>query len=293
MLPSSFVTKQRIEKGWSGDKKYCVTDAQGNRFLLRVSPVEQYARKKSIFARMGQVADLGVPMGKPLAFGIAEDGVYSLQTWIDGVDLEETIHTLPREKQYSYGFAAGKILKEIHKIPAPNGTEAWEAYFNRKLDRNIEMYKACPVQYEKGQVFIEYINGHRGFLAGRPQTYQHGDYHIGNMRIGTDQQLYILDFDRNHFGDPWEDFNPILRCAPAAPLFATGMVNGFSDDSAPGLFWERLVLYISSNRVSSLPWAVPFGQSQIQVMRKQAEDVLRWYDGMTNSVPTWYQEAYR
>ena len=77
MLPSSFVTKQRIEKGWSGDKKYCVTDAQGNRFLLRVSPVEQDARKKSIFARMGQVAALGVPMGKPLAFGIAEDGVYA------------------------------------------------------------------------------------------------------------------------------------------------------------------------------------------------------------------------
>ena len=155
------------------------------------------------------------------------------------------------------------------------------------------MYKACPVQYEKGQVFIEYINGHRGFLAGRPQTYQHGDYHIGNMRIGTDQQLYILDFDRNHFGDPWEDFNPIVWCAQAAPLFATGMVNGYFDDAAPGLFWDLLALYISSNRVSSLPWAVSFGQSQIQVMRKQAEDVLRWYDGMTNSVPTWYQEAYR
>ena len=42
-----FITKELIEKGWSGDKKYCVTDSHGNKFLLRVSSIEQYDSKKN------------------------------------------------------------------------------------------------------------------------------------------------------------------------------------------------------------------------------------------------------
>ena len=30
--------KKVINKGWSDDKKYCITDEEGNRFLLRLSP---------------------------------------------------------------------------------------------------------------------------------------------------------------------------------------------------------------------------------------------------------------
>lgn len=47
-----FVSKELIDKGWSGDKKYCVTDEKGNKFLLRVSPIEQYERKKSEYELM-------------------------------------------------------------------------------------------------------------------------------------------------------------------------------------------------------------------------------------------------
>ena len=39
-----FIRKELIEKGWSGDKKYCVTDDFNEKFLLRISPIEQYER---------------------------------------------------------------------------------------------------------------------------------------------------------------------------------------------------------------------------------------------------------
>lgn len=291
MIPYKFLSKELIDKGWSGDKKYCVTDAQGNRFLLRVCPIEQYDRKKSEYELMTQVAALGVPMCKPLAFGTSDEGVYSIQTWIDGVDAEEYAHKLTSNELYVYGFEAGRILKEIHKIPAPDGIEDWEIYFNRKTDRKIKMYEACPIKYENGQAFIDYINAHRHLLGGRPRTYQHGDYHIGNMMIGNDKQLYIIDFNRNDFGDPWEEFNRIVWCAQATPLFATGMVNGYFDNDVPLQFWELLALYISSNTLSSVPWAIPFGDEQIQVMVNQAKDVLSWYDNMKNPIPTWYQSV--
>ena len=51
-----------------------------------------------------------------------------------------------------------------------------------------------------------------------------------------------------------------------------------------------LALYISSNTLSSLPWAIPFGEGEIEVMRNQARNILSWYDGMKNTVPTWYRK---
>ena len=98
------VSKVKIEKGWSGDKKYCVNDKEGRKFLLRISPIDQYERKKSEFDLMNQVAKLGVPMCFPLEFGICDEGVYSIQSWIDGVDVESKAATLSCDEQYSYGF---------------------------------------------------------------------------------------------------------------------------------------------------------------------------------------------
>lgn len=289
MPQHKFITRQRIDKGWSDDKKYCVTDELGNKFLLRVSSIEQYERKKKEYELMRQVAALGVPMCKPITFGTSDEGVFSIQTWIDGVDAEENIHNLTCEEQYSYGFESGRILKKIHQIPAPKEIEDWEIYFNRKADRKIKMYEECPIKYENGQAFIDYINAHRYLLCGRPRTYQHGDYHIGNMIIGSDKQLYIIDFNRTDFEDPWEEFNRIVWCAEASPLFATGMVNGYFDYDVPIQFWKLPALYVSSNTLSSVPWAIPFGQSQIQIMIKQARNVLNWYNNMTEPIPTWYR----
>lgn len=288
MLKQPFLTKEPINKGWSGDKKYCVTDGEGNKFLLRVSPAEQYDRKKVEYMLMKQVAALGVPMCKPLEFGASEEGVYSIQTWIDGIDGEEAIHTLTDDEQYSYGVESGRILKKIHQIPAPKETEDWELRFNRKIDFKIKMYQKCSIQYENGQAFLDYIHTHRYLLQGRPQTYQHGDYHIGNMMIGSDHRLYIIDFNRCDFGDPWEEFNRIVWCAQAAPLFASGMVNGYFENKVPARFWELLALYISSNTLSSLPWAIPFGNKEIEVMLNQGNEVLHWYDNMRTPIPTWY-----
>ena len=44
------ITKEPISKGWSSDKKYCVIDENGTRYLLCVSDIAQHARprKKSL-----------------------------------------------------------------------------------------------------------------------------------------------------------------------------------------------------------------------------------------------------
>ena len=285
----NFVTKEPINKGWSSDKKYCVTDENGTRYLLRVSDIAQHDTKQSEFNMMKQVASFGVPMCQPIEFGTCEDGVYSIQSWIDGEDAEQVMSGYSDTEQYVYGLEAGRILRKIHSIPAPATQEDWEIRFNRKMDYKIKKYGECPIKYENGQAFIDYINENRHLLKDRPQVYQHGDYHIGNMMIDRNGQLHIIDFNRNDYGDPWEEFNRIVWCAQKAPLFASGMVNGYFDDNVPMEFWRLLALYISSNTLSSVYWAIPFGQDEVNTMLNQAKEVLSWYDNMRNPVPTWYK----
>ena len=286
----NIVNKMPIDKGWSGDRKYCAVTAQGKKYLLRISSLDRLERKRREFEKMTEVSRLGIPMCQPVEFGICEDGVYAVHSWIDGVDAEDAVMSMHADRQYSYGLDAGRILVKIHTIPAPEDADDWDTRFNAKIDRKIRMYESCVLKYESGgEAFLDYIAQNRYLLSGRPQTYQHGDYHIGNMMIDQYGTLTIIDFDRDDFGDPWEEFNRIVWCAQAAPAFASGMVDGYFGGAVPVEFWRLLALYICSNTLGSLPWAVSFGDKEIRVMRNQASEVLEWYDGMRRVIPSWYQ----
>jgi len=80
----SIVHKEPINRGWSEDKKYCVTIADGTKYLLRITPISRYETRKALFAMLEQIAALDIPMCVPIEFGTCEDGVYSIQSWIDG-----------------------------------------------------------------------------------------------------------------------------------------------------------------------------------------------------------------
>ncbi len=68
MADLNFVSYDSINKGWSSDKKYCVTDIHGTRYLLRISPPDQFSKKESEFKMMQQIYLLGVPMCRPIEF---------------------------------------------------------------------------------------------------------------------------------------------------------------------------------------------------------------------------------
>lgn len=289
----NIIKMEPINKGWSSDKKYYVETADGRKLLLRVSNICEYNNKKLEFELVKEAAALEIPMSQPVDFGLCNNGqnVYSLLTWCEGQDAEVVLPCLQEEEQYMLGIKSGQILRLIHSLPAPKEQEAWNSRFNHKINNKIDKYKNCGIKLQGDDKIINYIENNRHLIDCRPQSYQHGDYHVGNMIISSDNSLSIIDFNRPDFGDPWEEFNRIVWSAAVSPNFATGQINGYFGGKPPMEFFKLLALYISSNTLSSIYWAIPFGDEEVTTMKNQAKEVLTWFDNMNNSIPTWYIES--
>lgn len=290
MIYDNIIEKTPIDKGWSPDKKFRAITASGESYLLRIGPRERSDRLRSQYLRMCEIEKLGIPMCLPLEEGVCDEGPYLIQSWIDGTDSEKALSRYSEAEQYAYGLDAGRILRKIHSLPAPADVKPWDDYFNRKIDRKLVAYETCKLKYDRGEELVAYVQSHRHLLADRPQTFQHGDYHCGNLMIDSTGQLTVIDFDKWDYGDPWEEFNRIVWCAKASPAFASGRIDGYFDGEVPEEFWQLLALYVANNCIGSLPWAIPFGDGEIQVMRRQAADILSWYDHFRTVVPSWYHQ---
>jgi serine/threonine-protein kinase len=291
---ATFTKIEPLNKGWSSDKKYYVETADGERLLLRVADVAEYERKRAEFDMLKRIAELDVPASRPVAFGVCDGGksVYQLLTWIDGEDATEVLHYYDETDQYVLGYRSGEILRKIHSILAPDDIEDWAIRFNRKTDNKLKTYRECGLRFDGDDAVIAYLNANRHLLANRPQCYQHGDYHVGNMLISDAKTLVIIDWNRDAYGDPWEEFNRIVWSAQCSLHFATGQLRGYFSAEPPLEFWQLLAFYIGSNTLSSVYWAIPFGQGEIDTMIKQSQDVLAWYDNMQNPIPSWYLQDY-
>jgi serine/threonine-protein kinase len=243
---------------------------------------------------MRRIAALGTPMPWPVDFGLCCGGerVYMLLTWCDGGEAEAALPSLPVKEQHRLGLLSGEILRSIHSVPAPETLEPWDSRFGRKLDRKLEKYLACGIRFEGDEALIRFVRENRGLLAGRPQCFQHGDYHVGNMVISPQGGLSVIDWNRSDFGDSWEEFNRIVWSAAASPAFARGQLEGYFGGEPPMEFFRLLALYIPQHR-----WLLPVGDpvrsEEMEVMRRPGGGCAALFDGMRIPVPRWYPRKRR
>lgn len=299
MFMERFISAVPIEKGWSADRKFCVADADGTKYLLRISSLEKEDFKRLEFQMMEKVCALGIPMCRPVEFGVCEEGVYSLQSWIDGQDLSEALKIMDDETRYEYGAESGRILRRIQETPVPpeENEESWESCYNRKIDRRMAAAMACPVKFRGQEDMIAYTEAHRSLLKGRKKTYQHGDYHVGNLMVDRQGNLQVIDFDRYDFGDPWEEFVRIKFDVEASVDFARGRIDGYfgGKECVPQEFWTLLAFYLFSTEIASSAWGMRFENGTADKMAHMAEGVYDWYDWqdgrITDPVPRWYREG--
>ena len=293
----TFAKIDPITKGYSVNMKYCVTKKDGTKYLLRIAPIAQYESNKALFDLQKQASNLGAPMCEPIDFGICNAGVYSLQSWINGEDLEYVLPTLSKAEQYKLGIKAGEILRKIHSIPVPSShieywtakpiNEDWEVRFNRTLDNAIYEYNKSSLRFDGDDKVINYIKENRYLLKCRPISFGFDDFNVFNMML-SHGRLVIIDFERYNICDPWEEFGDIVWSVKFSPHFATGQICGYFCGEPPDEFFKLLALYSSEYLLAFWklhPITTDFGQ---KVTLPLSQNILQWFDGMKNHVPTWY-----
>lgn len=284
---------QPIHKGWSNDTKFYIKNNSGNQFLLRISDAKSLENEKRCYDALRKLNDKDILVAKLLDSGICNQGknTFRLFSWIDGTEVEPLLANLSPKEQYAYGLEAGRILQQIHQINCPANRIDWGKYYNNKIDRKINQYKNCGIAFKNSDKILAYIEEHRMLIANRPQSFHHGDFHIGNMLFTPSNKLAVIDFNRLDFGDPWEEFNRITWSANKSAWFASGQINGYFEHSVPTIFFKLMALYIGVNQLGSIPWAIAYGEKEINVLINQTEQVLKWYHNFSQYIPTWYHKG--
>lgn len=278
-----------IKKGMSGDRKYFVTTNSGERLLLRISDISELERKKTEYALIKKLS-ADIPMPKPVDFGVCggDTEVYTLLTWIDGEEAEAVVPKLSENEQYRIGKEAGRILKRIHDLAPADVSGTWKERYFAVIDERLEAFRNEGERFDGWDIMLDYIESNRSLLDERPQTYHHGDYHMGNLILSGDGVSVIdwhtVDFD--NIGDPWYECN---RIGLEYPYFASGQIDGYFAGSVPEEFWRLLAYYLSVSAITSIVWAKYFALDRLKSVLNLNMDILKWFDNMKCPVPIWYK----
>lgn len=285
----NIVSISPLLKGWSKDKKYILEDAKGCKFLLRISDKSLYEKKKKQFELLKKIEEMDLYCSRPIAFGTMEDGsVYTILSYLEGVDGEEAIFSMSDREAYTLGVEAGEVLRKLHKIEIPEQSLTWWEKYQKKMPRKIEALLQCEYGLPMQEEIIQYYKDHCYLMEDRPQLFTHGDYHLGNM-IVKDGKIGIIDFDKNGAADPYDDFKPFCWNAMRSEYFETGLINGYFNNQIPEDFFKILKFYTAESLISHLPWSVSFGEEEIRTAQKVAEYQMIWYDNFKREIPTWYK----
>ena len=286
----NFVKIEPINKGWTNDKKYYIKASDGQQLLLRVTDISEYENKKAQYTRLEQLSIIDIPMSRPVDFGLCDDdkNVYQLLTWVDGVDVESVLPKMPITEQHSIGLKAGRLLKRIHSVPAPDNTEGWAAGFNRMLQQELDSFRSKPEFHcDLGEIVIEYFNKHNVIIGMRPQTVIHGDYNQGNLIIMPNGELGAIDFSCS-YGDPWWEMFACGWRPYLFPHFFSGQIQGYFDDETTLEFWKEYTHYWAYGALIALKaphWA---GFNNLEEGKSIVRNILAWSDNLKNPIPSWY-----
>ena len=154
-------TLMRINRGWSSDKKYKVRALNGKNCLLRLADADRFELKKKEYEIIRKFAALGIPMSRPLAFGLCEKAVFILLSWVEGEDLESVLPNLPEAEQYRLGREAGTILRQLHAIPI----------YSADLPAGTKIEKNCGNSLPMKRLMFDFRETKRRFASsGRIST---------------------------------------------------------------------------------------------------------------------------
>ncbi|MDZ7926186.1 MAG: phosphotransferase [Agrobacterium sp.] len=172
------ISEVPLEKGWSNDKKSIVTTPDG-RFVRRIIDDSRIHSTTTLFFHIGSLNLDDNPFSRPMELDCTPSPArFYTTTYVEGEDLEEALCKLSQKEQMRLGYEAEFALKKIHTRVRVKDDGMWAIKYNAKIDRKIKAYQECGINVSNDHFLIDRIDSLRIFLEGRPQTFQHGDYHV-------------------------------------------------------------------------------------------------------------------
>ena len=288
---SSWLSCEKITKGWSSDEKYKIEISDGQILLLRISDISAYDYKKKEYEIVEKYSKLGFAMSSPIDFGICNEGksCYMLLTYVEGKDLEEALPKLSEKEQYLLGREAGKILRKIHSIPIDECDIPTQTKRERKLYQLSRYEDSANLRVADDEVAIEFVKNNINLIWKEKPIYQHGDFHPGNLIYMPDGQIGVIDFNRWEVGDPYEEFYKLESFGIEVSVpYSIGQIDAYFNDDIPENFWGTLAVYCAWSALFSIKWAEPFGQKDVDGMVERCHRAMKNYDNFNSIVPKWY-----
>jgi len=285
---------QTIEKGWSDDKKYRLTTADGKQLLLRISAFAEHDRKQAEFNMMARAHEHGVCTAQPIEFGLCDDGqqVYQLCTWLPGEDVQAAMMHMSEPEQYAVGVKAGELLCQLHALPAPKDVEPWNSWFFGKVQDRLAFYQTHPIQSFGGDIVARFLQENKAWLNNRPQCLSHGDFNQTNLIVQPSGQVGVIDFNaynKDH-GDPWWEFDPVNWGGEVNAHYNSGLLNGYFAGKPPQEFFRLFAYYNAYCALAALCDSSQHHQGTPDEGRRHLENILGWHDDFTRVTPSWYLE---
>lgn len=202
------VSIDHIDKGYSRDEKWVMTTVSGEKYVLRFTDQDQYDKIKMQFELLSELRRHGVQCADPVNIGVleAKQQVYYILSFIEGQEAKEIMSQLTEEQQYAIGVSAGQDLRNMHKYPAPSHIEPWEDRVIKKHHRYLTAYRKSGFSLKGDEKVAQFIAKHIDIVKGRPNQFQHDDFHLGNIIVNNHKYAGVIDFNNFDWGDPIHDF---------------------------------------------------------------------------------------
>lgn len=233
--------------GGRSNLTFRVTDATGNRFVLRRPPLGHVLQSAHDVARehriISALADSGVPVAP--AAGLCEDvevneAPFYVMRFVEGdvlASAEDAARVAP-EARVRLGLDVADVLGRLHRLDPDDvglGTLGKKVdYLARQLRRWSRQWedskmREVPAMEDCARVLGERMPEQQGTAI------VHGDYRLGNMLVEGDRILAVLDWELCTLGDALADVGYLLNDwmapedLPAGQIGPPTAAGGFPD----------------------------------------------------------------
>lgn len=282
----------QINKGFSSDEKYLIHMFDDReKLFLRTFDLDQFESKKIEYSILKKMQDYEIACPKPIAIGKMKEKGYMVLSYIKGTDAEKEIVSLPYEEQFAIGFKAGKELRKMHQLTAPEYITSWYSRKVEKHEKYVKAYLICGVKIKNDEKIVKFIKDNIHLMKQRPNLFLHDDFHLGNLIVKDKKFAGVIDFDRFDWGDPYHEFLKIgIFSRRISTHFSIGQIKGYFDDKEPDeAFWRLYSLYLAMCVFSSVIWTLNTIPDDINNVLDRIYMLLEDHDYFSSMKPKWYE----